>query len=139
MSKGLVFSFHLEGSNACQVTNRHILVVCGDFNARSNEVPLEAIRGDVENTGNSKLVKRVMVPWERTIPKPSRYSLFLPRHRQNDRPSARFSIPPDILCGLSSEIHNEVLHDESITFTDDKLFPESDHAPIAAEFQMLDF
>ena len=40
---------------------------------------------------------------------------------------------------VGSEIHNEVLHDESITFTDDKLFPESDHAPIAAEFQMLDF
>ena len=34
------------------------------------------------------------------------------------------------------EIHNEVLHDESIRFTNDKMFPESDHAPIIAEFEL---
>ena len=49
-----------------------LIVVCGDFSAISNEVSVEAIRGDVENTGNSKLVERVIVPCERTIPRPSR-------------------------------------------------------------------
>lgn len=33
-----------------------------------------------------------------------------------------------------SEIHNEILHDESAAFADDRKFPESDHAPVIAEF-----
>ena len=32
------------------------IAACGDFNADLDEVPLEAIRGDVENTGNPALV-----------------------------------------------------------------------------------
>jgi len=35
----------------------------------------------------------------------------------------------------SAEIHNELLHDESIANASDKKYPESDHAPIVAEFQ----
>jgi hypothetical protein len=38
------------------------IVVCGDFNADIDEVPTEAIRGDVENTGNPQLVSRLMIP-----------------------------------------------------------------------------
>jgi len=34
-----------------------------------------------------------------------------------------------------SEIHNEVLHDESAAFAEDKKFPESDHAPVVATFE----
>ena len=37
-----------------------------------------------------------------------------------------------------AEIHNEVLHDESVAFATDKKFPESDHAPVIAEFELLD-
>ena len=53
-----------------------MIAVCGDFNADLDDVPVEAIRGDVENTGNTKLAKRVLVPCERTIPEPSRFSLL---------------------------------------------------------------
>ncbi len=35
-----------------------------------------------------------------------------------------------------SQIHNEMLHDESAAFADDKKFPESDHAPVVAEFEI---
>jgi len=35
-----------------------------------------------------------------------------------------------------AEIHNELLHDESIAFSTDKKFPESDHAPVIAEFEL---
>jgi hypothetical protein len=35
-----------------------------------------------------------------------------------------------------SEIHNEVLHDESVSFAVDRKFPESDHAPVVATFEL---
>jgi len=111
-----------------------LIVVCGDFNAESDEVPVEAIRGDVENTGNSRLVKRVMVPCEQTIPAPSRFSLL---HQGEGRMIDHLLVSRTLLAYYKgSEIHNEVLHDESIRFTDDKLFPESDHAPVIAEFAL---
>lgn len=34
----------------------------------------------------------------------------------------------------STEVHAELLHDESIAFATDVLYPESDHAPIVASF-----
>jgi hypothetical protein len=34
-----------------------------------------------------------------------------------------------------AEIHNEVLHDESVAFGTDVKYPESDHAPMVATFQ----
>ena len=33
-----------------------------------------------------------------------------------------------------AEVHNELLHDESVAFAGDVRFPESDHAPVVAEF-----
>ncbi|MER5981226.1 hypothetical protein ABT142_32700 [Streptomyces sp. NPDC001857] len=33
-----------------------------------------------------------------------------------------------------SEIHNEILHDDSIAFATDIKYPESDHAPVVATF-----
>ena len=39
---------------------------------------------------------------------------------------------------LGFEIHNELLQGESIGFTDDKLFPESDHALVVAAFEFPD-
>ena len=59
-----------------------LVVVCGDFNADLDEVPVEVIRGDVESTGNDRLAQRVIVRCERTIPEPSRFSLL---HRGQGR------------------------------------------------------
>jgi exonuclease III len=33
-----------------------------------------------------------------------------------------------------SEIHNEILHDESVAFAIERKYPESDHAPVVATF-----
>ncbi|WP_307717521.1 hypothetical protein [Streptomyces sp. V4I23] len=33
-----------------------------------------------------------------------------------------------------SEIHNDILHDDSIAFATDIKYPESDHAPVIATF-----
>lgn len=111
-----------------------LIVVCGDFNADSGDVPVQAIRGDVENTGNGKLANRVLVPCERSIPEPSRFShLHLGKGNMLDH----LLVSRALLAHYSgAEIHNEMLHDESISFATDKKYPESDHAPVIAEFEL---
>ncbi len=110
------------------------LVVCGDFNAEQNDVPVMAIRGDVEQTGNSDLVNRILVPCENGIPESSRYSLF---YRGKGQMIDHLLVTRNMLeFYTKAEIHNEVLHDESISNATDKKFPESDHAPVVAEFVM---
>ena len=113
-----------------------LIAVCGDFNADLDDVPLEAIRGDVENTGNPALGLRIMVPCERTIPEPARFSLL---HQGRGTMLDHLLISRSLLALYrNSEIHNEVLHDESAAFADDRKFPESDHAPVIAEFALPD-
>jgi endonuclease/exonuclease/phosphatase family metal-dependent hydrolase len=113
-----------------------LIVVCGDFNADFDEVPVEAIRGDVENTSNGKLATRVMVPCERTIPEPSRFSLF---HRGKGEMIDHLLVSRTLLAHYKgSEIHNELLHDESVAFATEAKYPESDHAPVIAEFELPD-
>src|SRR5262245_40556849 len=113
-----------------------LVAVAGDFNADLDDVPLEAIRGDVENTGNAALGLRNLVPCERTIPEPARFSLI---HQGRGTMLDHLLISRSLLAfDRSSEIHNEVLHDESAAFADDRKFPESDHAPFIAEFELPD-
>jgi exonuclease III len=93
-----------------------------------------AIRGDVENTGNADVVGRVLVPIEHTIPAPARYTLY----DQGRGEMIDHMLITRILLAhyRGSEIHNEVLHDESAAFAIDRKYPESDHAPVVAA---LDF
>lgn len=111
-----------------------MIVAAGDFNADLNDVAMEAIRGDVENTENSKLALFNMIPCERTIPEPARFSLY---HRGKGSMLDHLLISRALLPFYRhTEIHNEVLHDESAAFADDKKYPESDHAPVVAEFEL---
>ena len=108
------------------------IVAAGDFNAAPDEVPVMAIRGDIENTGNPDLVNRILVPIEHTIPAPARYTLF---HQGHGEMLDHMLITRNLLAHYhGSEIHNEVLHDESAAFADDPKYPESDHAPVVATF-----
>ncbi|MFZ1397759.1 MAG: endonuclease/exonuclease/phosphatase family protein [Candidatus Promineifilaceae bacterium] len=108
------------------------IVACGDFNADVNEVPLQAIMGPVEETGNTGLIERVMIPCEQSVPESSRFSLLhLGRKEMLDHILASRQL---LTYYRGTEIHNEVLHDESGAFRTDDKFPESDHAPIVAEF-----
>ena len=111
-----------------------LIAVCGDFNEEFDEVSIEAIRGDVENTGNIDLAMRVMVPTERNIPEPARYSLL---HNGKGKMLDHILVSRTMLAFFKgSEVHNELLHDESIVFAPRIFFPESDHAPVIARFEL---
>jgi predicted extracellular nuclease len=113
-----------------------LIAVCGDFNADADDVPLEAIRGDVENTGNGDLAPRLIVPCERTVPEPARYSLL---HRGKGTMLDHVLVSRSLLTFYrTTQIHNEILHDKSIAFATNDKFPESDHAPVVAEFVLPD-
>jgi predicted extracellular nuclease len=110
------------------------IVVAGDFNAEPDEVPVQAIRADVENTGNAQLAGRVLVSIENTVPASSRYSLF---HQGHGQMLDHMLVTRNLLAHYrGSEIHNELLHDESAGFAIDEKFPESDHAPVVATFEI---
>jgi predicted extracellular nuclease len=112
------------------------IVIAGDFNSDLDDVPMVAIRGDVEDTGNGTLAPRVMVPCERTIPEPARFSLI---HQGRGEMIDHILFSRPLLAHYrTTEVHNEVIHDESIAFATDIKYPESDHAPVIAEFQLPD-
>lgn len=108
------------------------IIVAGDFNATPDEVPVLAIRGDVEDTGNGDLAGRVLVPVARSIADSARYTLF---HHGVGELIDHMLITRNLLAHYRGcEIHNEILHDESVAFGTDRKFPESDHAPVVATF-----
>ncbi len=108
------------------------IVVAGDFNVEPDEVLVQAIRGDVENTGNGDLATRVIFPIEQTIPAPSRCTLF---HRGKGELLDHTLVTRNLLAHYrGAEIHNETLHDESVAFAVDRRFLESDHAHMIATF-----
>jgi endonuclease/exonuclease/phosphatase family metal-dependent hydrolase len=109
-----------------------MIVIAGDFNTDQEEVAFKAICGPVEETGNPAHTARVMIPCEINIPDSSRYSLIhLGRGVMLDH---IFASRPMLRYFRGAEIHNEVLPDESGAFRTDTQFPESDHAPVVAEF-----
>lgn len=108
------------------------ILVLGDFNADSHEVPVSAIRGQVESTGNGALAGRVLVPLEYNVPETSRYTLF---HRGRGEMIDHVLASRNLVGAFShTEIHNEILPDESVAFATDSKFPEPDHAPVVATF-----
>jgi exonuclease III len=112
------------------------IVVAGDFNATPDEIPVMAIRGTVEDTGNAALSGRILVPIEHTVPQSSRYTLF---HQGRGEMLDHMLVTRNLLAFYrGSEIHNEVLHDESAAFAVDRKYPESDHAPVVATFDVPD-
>jgi endonuclease/exonuclease/phosphatase family metal-dependent hydrolase len=113
-----------------------LIAVCGDFNADAGDVPLQAICGHVEDTGNPAHGPRMLVPCENQVPEPARYSLF---HLGRGEMLDHVLVSRALLATLrGTEIHNEYLPDESGAFRTDVRFPESDHAPVVARFSLLE-
>lgn len=111
-----------------------LLAIAGDFNATAEEVSLKAICGPVEETGNPAHAPRVIIPCENNIPDSSRYSLF---HLGKGQMLDHILVSRQLLRYFrGAEIHNEALPDESGAFRQDTKFPESDHAPVVAAFDL---
>lgn len=111
-----------------------LIVIAGDFNAQADEISFKAICGPVEETGNPAHTARLMIPCENNIPDSARYSLIhLGKGAMLDHIVASRSL---LRHFRHSEIHNEALPDESGAFRQDVKFPESDHAPVAADFDL---
>lgn len=88
--------------------------ICGDFNAEPGQVPVEAIAGWVENTGNAALAQRQLLPCSNTIPREPRYSHL---HEGHGKLLDHMLISHSLLAYYqNTEIYNEMLHDESIVF-----------------------
>jgi endonuclease/exonuclease/phosphatase family metal-dependent hydrolase len=110
------------------------IAVCGDFNSDDNDVPVSAIRGKIEETENPDLRDRVMLPCEFSIPEQSRFSLLYFGEKQMI--DHIIVSRPLLAYYRNTWVHNEGLPDETGAFRTDVLFPESDHAPVVAEFVM---
>jgi len=110
------------------------IIVAGDFNAEPDEVPVQAIRGAVEDTNNPALAHTELTAIARTIAESNRFSLIF---RGNPEMIDHMLVSRSMLSAYRGiEIHNEALHDESIAFANDLKFPDSDHAPVVAEFDL---
>lgn len=113
-----------------------LLAVCGDFNSEVEDVPMIAIRGDVRDTQNTLLATRVLVACESSVPESARFSLY---HQGRGVMLDHILASRQLLAFYrETEIHNELLHDESVLGASDKLYPESDHAPAVATFELPD-
>jgi len=111
-----------------------LIAIAGDFNAGSDEDSFKAICGPVEETGNPAHAARVMVPCENNVPDSARYSLF---HLGKGQMLDHIVVSRSLLRYFrGAEIHNEALPDESGAFRQDTKFPESDHAPVVAVFDL---
>jgi endonuclease/exonuclease/phosphatase family metal-dependent hydrolase len=111
--------------------NAHV-IVCGDFNAEPGEVPVEAICGRVENTNNAALRDRSLIACSHSIAESIKYSHL---HHGEGNLLDHILISQSLLARLEQAlIHNENLHDESLPFTFDTKYPESDHAAFIASF-----
>ena len=77
-----------------------------------------------------------MLLCEKTIPESSRFSLL---HQGKGRMLDHVMVSRSLLTYYRGvEIHNKFLHDESLAFATEKLYPESDHTPVIAEFALPD-
>ncbi|WP_417310711.1 endonuclease/exonuclease/phosphatase family protein [Devosia sp.] len=108
------------------------ILVCGDFNAEPDEVPVMAIRGRTEETGNPELNRRVMHPVALSIADSRRFTLY---HHGARNLLDHMVVSRRLMASFrGAEIHNEMVHDESVAFATDDKYPESDHAPMVGAF-----
>ncbi len=117
-----------------EVDPQAMIAVCGDFNAGAAETPTRILMASDEDTGNSALTERNLVPVELAVPAERRYSVI---HAGQPLLLDHMLVSRALLRWFSSaEIHNEGLVDELVDYANEGHSPESHHAPVVVEFEM---
>jgi len=112
------------------------IVVAGDLNAEIDSVPFNTIVGSMREVSNPELRPFIMFPCELNVPKDQRFSLL--HHGKGnmlDHVIVSKSLYP---YWRGTEIFNEFVPDKSIKFSYEEYYPESDHAPVIAKFELPD-
>lgn len=113
-----------------------LIAVVGDLNADGREAPLKILRGDVEETGNAALARRMLAPLELSLPADQRFSV---RHYGQTLMLDHIMVSRRLLARFrKAEIHNELLTDELLAFFSGRRDMDSYHAPVVAEFDLRD-
>ena len=111
-----------------------VIVVAGDLNAEIDSVPFKTIVGSMREVSNPDLGPFIMVPCEFNVPLDQRFSLL--HHGKGnmlDHVIVSKSLYP---YWKGTEIFNELIPDKSIAFSLPEYYPESDHAPVIATFEL---
>lgn len=108
-----------------------LILVTGDFNADTHEIPLRMIRGDDEDCANGALRARILTPLENALAQSQRFSVIHGGRRQ----MVDHMLASQTLMAWFSriEIHNEDLNDEFATPAVVPDTPQSFHAPVVVE------
>lgn len=112
------------------------IVVAGDFNAEIYSVPFKTIVGSMREVSNPDLGPFVMVPCEFNVPSDQRFSLL--HHGKGNMLDHVIVSKPLYPYWKGTEIFNELIPDKSIAFSMPEYYPESDHAPVVASFELPD-
>ncbi len=111
-----------------------LVLVCGDFNADAQEMPLRILCGDPEDTGNPDLAGRSLTPLERGLPEARRHTVIHGGRRLVlDHLLASRSLRA---LARTVEVHNERLEDEAAAPTPGRAPSGSFHAPLLAGFAL---
>jgi len=109
-----------------------LVVVAGDFNADSLEMPIRLLRADVVDTGNELLAGRRLELAEERLPATKRYSV---RYGKRTAMVDHLLLSPALLEGLQSvDVLNDDLQDEETAARLDEPAAASFHAPLVAAF-----
>lgn len=110
-----------------------LIAVCGDLNAEADEVAIEIVRADTDNTGNPKLAGRVLALLHAAGDPSSNVSMLY--HGRGLRPDHILVSRPLLGWYRRLEVHNELLHDEAVSLATGAPSAESWHAPVVASFE----
>lgn len=111
-----------------------LILVCGDFNADAQEMPLRILCGDPEDTGNPTLAGHSLTPLERGLPETRRHTVIHGGRRQMlDHLLASRALRARV---HAVEVHNEALEDEAAAPAPGPAPSGSFHAPLLASFTL---
>ena len=111
-----------------------LIAVCGDLNAEADEVAVEILRADTDNTGNPKLAGRVLALLQAAGEPRSNVSMLY--HGRGIKPDHILVSRPLLGWYRGIEVHNELLHDEAVSMATGAPSAESWHAPVVASFEI---